>query len=129
MGRRLIIKDADFSANGIYLPAGEIYDWTDCPLTNSGINSATGELITDSTYKDWVASNYIEVGDNEVLVLLSAPGAQSFGLAFYDESKNFISGVPYKGNASGGTFSIPSNAYYIRFCDSISGKAAKFYLK
>lgn len=122
MGKRLVIKGADFSENGIYVPNEKELNSDLCTIANSGINYTNGELVTGDTYHVWYASDFVEIEDSSTLTIIQAPNANSFGLAFYSSNKTFISGIGYgEVYQTGGIFSIPANAEYIRYCHNSTG--------
>ena len=115
MGKRIIIKGADFSENGIHLP-NSLTD-KDCTIEKCGVYALTGELTNDpETYSAWNTSDFIDISGFTKLTFVKCGTAVNFGVAFYDESKQYISGVIYA-SQTGTTISIPSSAKYLRFSD------------
>lgn len=115
MGRRIILKGVDFSKNGIYEPIGVDIDGSVCTILSSGINANTGELITSDTYKDWIASDFVDISSYKFIFKIYSTKASSFGLAFYDADDKYISGLVYT-TLKNETIKIPQKAKSIRFC-------------
>lgn len=89
-------------------------------VENSYIPKETGELVTNATYKNWTATDYISVNANEKYKVIantftgtsSGVGAAVYG---YDSNKTPLVCILGEYDASAGTmFSIPENVKYIR---------------
>lgn len=91
------------------------FTWTD----DMAIQATTGKRVSDG---NWMASDYVDISEYGSIEIVTANTAASntvFGLAFYDEDHNFISGIRHTdGSGSYGilvhTPQIPENAVYIR---------------
>lgn len=100
-------------------------------LYNGYIDASTGNVGTTDT---WKYSDYIDIeGIDEITSTIpNVTSALTVGLAFYNSSKTFISGVagetltlvPYYVK----TVYVPDNAKYVRFCFKTS-EIANFYAK
>lgn len=89
-------------------------------LANSYISKDNGELVTEETYKNWTATEYISVNANEKYRVVantftggnSGVGALVYG---YDSNKTPLVCILGETDASSGAmFSIPENVKYIR---------------
>jgi hypothetical protein len=121
MGKKLIIKGADFSENGIFVNL--LPTWTNSKAYVSDSSSATfGQLSNSSQFK---ASDKIElpagVGSikyTRPVYTTSAGYKSGFGLVFWDATNTAISGddIP-KGDRDVQvvTISIPASAKYVSF--------------
>ena len=90
-------------------------------LNNTFINSSTGK---GTAFNGFMASEFLEVSKNTVIVVInhfSISGTTNVGLAFYDSSAIYISGVEYIKDAP--TIApTPLNAKYMRFTIDASKK-------
>jgi hypothetical protein len=119
MGKRVIIKGADFSANGIKIPNVMDLTGSDCTVEQCGLYALTGQLTDDpTTYAAWSTSDFINIESASTLKFKKCGNASSFGIAFYSssETSDYISGVVYNTNLVGTTISVPHTAKYLRFC-------------
>lgn len=92
--------------------------WDDVADNKSYVRYEDGTLVYQSTgYK---ASDYVSVRVNTEYTLHAVMGGQAEGgIAFYDSSKQYISGIQINNNTeTDHTFTTPSNAAYVRFWDS-----------
>lgn len=104
------------------------YIWVDgvfTPMTNnSKINSTTGNIVYDTNYS---YCDYIPIPQNSkrirvsVVQFASAPApSTNYGVAFYDSSKTFISGVSFPNSGTDENvvkeINIPATAAYARSC-------------
>lgn len=87
-------------------------DKSSLTIETYGIKATTGELV--SGYSKWSSSDYINIASFSTLTLLTTNDASSFGIAFYDSEKAYVSGVIYDINVYE-TIDI-SNYTYLRFC-------------
>lgn len=96
--------------------------------TQGGINANTGAVATN--YDQWIytkgidgadADGYIDISDYDSFALTHNATANSFGLAWYDTNKDFVSGIIYKEENSSLSDSIPSGVKYCRFCSHCKG--------
>ena len=119
MGKRIIIKGADFSENGFYLPNVLRLTEQECTVDSHGIVASSGELSSEN--QAWKASDFIDIKDLSTLTFTNVNEAANFGLSFYSSSNvsGFISGVAYRSTLVGTTINIPSDAKYMRFCSYV----------
>lgn len=85
------------------------------------VNHQTGELMENSAMQ---SSDFIDISDNDTGYItvygVLASGAfytTSFRSAFYDQAKNFISGVDLNGKTTDSSYAVievPEGAYYFR---------------
>lgn len=78
--------------------------------TNLVLNEDNIEMTTIDTYRGCVTNGYISVKPNENYVYSSNGDTNSIKVAFYDNSKNFVSDVSPTDNK----FTIPNNVSYMR---------------
>lgn len=64
------------------------------------------------SYAGYLASDYIQIKDTYIISTTAINQNDSSGFAFYDENKNFISGI--KGYNIVGNLTVPQNAKYLR---------------
>lgn len=89
-------------------------------LADSYISKETGELVTNATYKNWTATDYISVNANEkyrVVASTFTGGSSGVGALVYGYDSNKTPLVCILGEtdaSSGAMFSIPENVKYIR---------------
>ena len=89
-------------------------------LANSYISKDSGELVTNETYKNWTATEYISVNANEkyrVVASTFTGGSSGVGALVYGYDSNKTPLVCILGEtdaSSGAMFSIPENVKYIR---------------
>ena len=89
-------------------------------LANSYISKDSGELVTNETYKNWTATEYISVNANEkyrVVASTFTGGSSGVGALVYgyDSNKTPLVCILGETDASSGVmFSIPENVKYIR---------------
>ena len=116
MGKRIIVKGADFSENGFQLPNVLVLTEQNCVNNNCGVMYQTGEL-SEATFDAWKASDLINIEGLSTLTFTSVYQGTNFGLAFFstDNVSGYISGIRYT-NQIGSTVDIPEGAKYIRFC-------------
>ena len=91
-----------------------LYDETAYPLTNGYVRYDTGAVVEHTNYictKDYVPCSHLQ---GEIITINKHnTGGTYVGLAWYDASKSYISGIQ---GASGYTaITVPSNAVYLRF--------------
>ena len=77
--------------------------------TGKQVNGSTGELATKSERS---ASDYIVVCPNRVIHSSMTSAVSNCGYAWYDNSKNYISGAD---TTLTGTVTVPANARFLRF--------------
>lgn len=123
MGKKIIVKGADFSANGFRFSDVLTLTEEDCTIENKGLYAESGELSNDS-FTAWKSSDFIDIEDLSLLTFISVSPAVSFGLSFYSTNNvsGFISGIKYATVVAGTTIDLPANAKYIRFCSSSATK-------
>lgn len=83
-------------------------------LTDIFINSSTGK---EARFSGFMSSDWVAVKENTIIVILdhfSISGTTNVGLAFYDKSAIYISGVEYVENTPT-IAQTPDNAKYMRF--------------
>jgi hypothetical protein len=116
MGKRIIIKGADFSVNGFVSPNVLILDDTLCINKGCGVLYQSGEL-SDDTYPTWSASDLVNIEGLSTLTFTSVYEGTNFGLAFFSSNdiNSYISGIRYDKQV-GTMIDIPDGAKYIRFC-------------
>lgn len=86
-----------------------------------GITASTGVLSVNSSL---TATPYIPVKEGETYYLLNTlNGTGAYGTAFYDSSKNYISGVIHNHSTSYKSVTVPTNAVYMRTTVLNSSKA------
>ena len=78
-------------------------------VENGYINDLNGTVNGDSTSKN---TGYMKIKSNTAYYFLPNKSSGNWG-AWYDENKNFISGISV--NQDGGNITSPSNAKYMRF--------------
>lgn len=89
-------------------------------LANSYISKDSGEIVTNETYKNWIATDYISVNANEkykVVANTFTGGSSGVGAAVYGYDSNKTPLICILGEtdaSSGAMFSIPENVKYIR---------------
>ena len=97
---------------------------------NTAIQATTGKRVADG---NWISSDYVDISGHDVIEIVTANTAAAntvFGLAFYDENKNYVSGLRHTdGSGVYGILvheiEIPENVVYIR-ATWYSGKHAHY---
>ena len=92
--------------------------WNNIADNKSYVRYEDGTLVYQAgTYK---ASDYVSViGNTEYTLHAVMYGQNAGGIAFYDSSKQYISGIRINsGTTTDHTFTTPSNAVYMRFWDA-----------
>lgn len=84
--------------------------------TSPGYIDSNGSIQSNS---DWKVTDFIELpnGTQNVTIRMSSNSSESPCHAFYDASKNLLSTVYRKPNAS--TYAVPANAKYIRLSERL----------
>ncbi len=78
------------------------------------INYQTGEMV--SWGSSWNATGYVPILQNTTYTLtVKANGTDLAGIAFYNLSEEYISGITTKDTTTNITFTTPENACYLRF--------------
>ena len=104
------------NANGRYLKAIGRNQW-DEDVENGYIDDATGENVGSQT-QYLRSKNYIRVIPNATYYFFISHAGKVY---FYDKDKNYIK---WENSISNGTFTIPSNACYMRFWCNYDGTYA-----
>lgn len=121
MGKKIIVKGADFSANGFMEPEVLSPTWTDSKaLVARDSSQDYGDAKTSTTFK---ISNKLDVGQHLTLTytrpnFTTGGGVQSgYGTVFYDSSNNPVGGdeIPKGTGVMVVTINIPENAATVAF--------------
>lgn len=128
MSKILVIRGADFSKVAIghipvvpdtpvvpdepETPAVLMLSDAECTKVGYGISATTGGEV--SGFNQWKTSDYINVQGYKSAILTTTNNANTFGLAWYDADKAFISGIIFRKQQNAG-IAVPDNAAYIRF--------------
>lgn len=139
MGKRLIIKGADFSANGIggiFTDITSLFSsWSTGTYSAYNGNTGSSSSVFDKSTKVDISSY---AGKNIKFTKISYTTASidesRYGLAFYDTDNNFISGIPFPKYGNTGSMgityysidSIPANAKYLGVTYFNSTKLTEF---
>lgn len=105
-------------------------EWYKTKFVKRGINLFNKNTALDGYYigyssggafdnASFVASDYIPIDATQGYVTVRP--YNSYQMAFYDETKTYISGA-YYGNTTNGVAAIPNNAKYVRFSVELSQK-------
>jgi hypothetical protein len=121
MGKKLVIKGADFSNNAVPIVIIDVtteYTIADLPNSEYGIKATTGVL---TPFENWKASDFVELSESNTIVLTTSTTAGTFGLAFYsaNNESSYISGVISASHVDA-ELTIPTNTKYVRFSTNIT---------
>lgn len=101
-------------------------DTSDCTIVG-GIYATNGNF--DPTFTLWESTDYVDVSAFSQFALDVFYPATNFGIAWYDSSKAFISGIKYGSTVMKESGSIPQGAAYVRMCYQINQDESVKYLK
>lgn len=116
--------DGDITITAAGTVAAVTYTKADCAIVG-GIYATDGAYA--STFNLWKSTDWIDVSVFSNYNLDVNSPANSFGLAWYDTNKTFISGIKYGQSQKQDSGSIPSGAKYVRFCYQYSGGSGGEY--
>ena len=96
------------------LQAFSTNEWMKVTINGVVYNATNG--VFDNSFSLWKSTDWIDVSVFSNYNLDVSSPANSFGLAWYDTNKTFISGIKYGQTQKQESGSIPSGAKYVRFC-------------
>lgn len=99
---------ANLSELGSFVGGSELFVFKEI-----GLNWHTGEV---SNYPKWETTDFIEIKDGYTIKTRVDPGT-NFGIAFYDENKNYLYGTNEYNGQELKTHQIQTSVKYIRICN------------
>ena len=108
--------------NAAGVPIEQLYQRPYIDLDDYSDGTALKTNGSTMTQSNTVCSKYILIGGSSITVNIYAIKDSSAAVCFYDSAKNFISALAPSDGTSGswrlvnGTYSIPQNTWYIRYC-------------
>lgn len=95
---------------------------------NSLLRVSNGTVHTDSAYSAYSVSDYINIkGGESYFLLLDSINSNTYGHAWYDVNKNFISAIPSNDTNKNKVHTAPNNAHYLRVSVRVSDSTSVNY--